>query len=134
MLWWPEAEYQRIVRQVPDVRSVLGTTWRDHTATVESTLLALVPTGPASRTGSATAYCLAANFEEFCGYLRATRADPRQASTMTGYTERLVNLAHSGVPDARQPTAWPPAEDSRCWCGSNARYRRCCQRHPGRAT
>ena len=129
MLWWPEGEYQRLVRQVPDVRSVLGATWRDHTATVESAMLALVPTGPGSRTGGATGYWLAAaDFEGFCGYLEFTRADPRQASTMTGHTARLVFFAESGVPDARPPTPWPPAEDSRCWCGSKARYRRCCLR------
>lgn len=50
LLWWPEAEYQRILRQVPDLRWVLGATWRDHTAKVESAMLALVPT----RTGIPT--------------------------------------------------------------------------------
>ncbi len=130
LLWWPEAEYQRIVRQVPDVRSVLGPTWRDHTATVESAMLALIPAGPASRPGGATAYSLvAADFEHFCGYLRLTCADPRQATTMTGFTARLAGLAENGVRGIRQPIPWPPAEHSRCWCGSSARYGRCCRRH-----
>jgi hypothetical protein len=128
LLWWPEAEYQRIVRQVPDVRLVLGATWREHTATVESAMLTLVPSGPVSRPGGATAYSLvAADFESFCGYLQLTGADPRRATTMTGYTARLIDLAESGV--RRQPIPWPPAERSRCWCGSNACYGRCCRRH-----
>jgi hypothetical protein len=131
LLWWPQAEYQRIVRQLPDVRSALGATWRDHTATVESAMLALVPTEPVSRLGGATAYSLvAAGFEYFCGYLRRTCADPRLATTMTGFTARLIGLAESGTGAIRQPVPWPPPERSRCWCGSNARYGRCCQR-PG---
>jgi len=131
LLWWPQPEYQRIVRQVPDVRSVLGATWRDHTAMVESAMLALVPAGPPSRLGGATAYSLAAaDFEWFCGYLGRARADPRLATTMTGFTAHLIGLAESSAPYIRPPVPWPPTERSRCWCGSNARYGRCCQR-PG---
>ena len=130
LLWWPEAEYQRIVRQVPDVRSVLGATWRDHIVKVESAMLALVPAGPVPSQGEATAYSLAAaEFEYFCGYLRLTGADPRLATTMTGFTARLIGLAEIGARGIRQLVRWPPAERSRCWCGSNARYRRCCRRH-----
>jgi hypothetical protein len=40
LLWWPRAEYLRVVRQVPDLRAILGATWRAHTATVEATLAA----------------------------------------------------------------------------------------------
>lgn len=129
-LWWPEAEYQRIVRQAPDVRSFLGVTWRDHTATVESAMLTLVPAGPPARPGGASACTLtAADFERFCGYVRLTGADPRLATTMTGFTAHLTRSADSGAPGARQPDPWPPGERSRCWCGSNAPYRRCCGRH-----
>ena len=128
LLWWPEAEYQRIVRQVPDVRTVLGATWRDHTAKVESAMLALASTAPVSRPGGATGYTLApADFEHFCGYLGLARADPRLATTMTGFTAHYIGLAESDPDDIRQPVPWPPAERSRCWCGSNAPYRRCCQ-------
>jgi hypothetical protein len=130
LLWWPEAEYQRIVRQVPDARSVLGATWRDHTVTVESAMLALVPAGPVPSQGGATAHSLAAaEFEYFCGYLRLTGADPRLATTMTGFTARLIGLAEIGARGVRQPVPWPPAERSQCWCGSTARYERCCRRH-----
>jgi hypothetical protein len=126
LAWWPEAEYHRIVRQVPDLRSVLGATWRDHTATVESAMRALAE--PASQPRNATAYSLAASdFGNYCGYLRRTGADPRQATTMTGFTARLVGRAEIGVPGIKQPTPWPPAEGSPCWCCSNARYRDCCR-------
>ena len=126
LAWWPEAEYQRVVRQVPDLRSVLGPTWREHTAAVESAMRALVE--PASRQRDATAYSLAAgDFGNFCGYLRRTRADPRHATTMTGFTARLVARAEIGASGIKQPTPWPPADGSWCWCGSNARYRDCCR-------
>ncbi|MGE5288087.1 MAG: SEC-C domain-containing protein [Micromonosporaceae bacterium] len=128
LLWWPEAEYQRIVRQVPDVRSFLGVTWRDHTAMVESAMLALVPPGPVPRRGGASGYSLvAAEFEYFCGYLKVTGADPRQATAMTGLAARLIDRGAGG--GHRQPAPWPPGKRSRCWCGSGARYGHCCQRH-----
>jgi hypothetical protein len=127
LLWWPEAEYQRVVRQLPDLRPVLGATWRDHTATVESAMLALA--GPASLPDGKTAYSLmAADFGHFCGYLRQTSADPRLATTMTGFTAWLISRAEIDA-RIRQPVPWPPAERSRCWCDSRARYSRCCRRH-----
>jgi SEC-C motif len=128
LLWWPEAEYQRIVRQVPDVRSFLGATWRDHTAKVESAMLTLVPAGPLPRLGGTRGYSLVtAEFEYFCGYLKLTGADPRLAPAMTGLAARLIDQGADDV--HRRPIPWPPAERSRCWCGSGARYARCCQRH-----
>lgn len=132
LLWWPEAGYQRIVRQVPELRLVLGATWREHTATVELAMIALAPGVPASQPGGTTTYRLAAaDFGSFCRYLWRTGADPRLATTMTGFTAYLVDLvdlAGSAQTDVRQPIPWPPAERSRCWCGSRARYGRCCRR------
>ncbi|MBO0831530.1 MAG: hypothetical protein J2P29_06125, partial [Actinobacteria bacterium] len=32
--WWPEAEYVRIIRQVPELARVLGDPWRHHTSRV----------------------------------------------------------------------------------------------------
>lgn len=71
----------------------------------------------------------AAEFEYFCGYLRLTGADPRLATTMTGFTARLIGLAEIGARGIRQLVRWPPAERSRCWCGSTGRYGRCCRHH-----
>ena len=31
LLWWPEAEYGRLVRQLPEVAAVLRSPWRGHT-------------------------------------------------------------------------------------------------------
>jgi hypothetical protein len=44
----------------------------------------------------------------------------------------LAALLGSTCPDLRTVapaamTAWPPERNARCWCGSGAKYKRCCR-------
>jgi len=119
LLWWPCAEYGRVVRQIPELRDVLGAPWRGHTARVESAMAAM--SAEATRTSSrATQLSLAAaQYERFAGFLEQIGADPRLAVVMTAFTEH----AEAGDLDA---TGWPPGRRDRCWCGSKKRYHRCC--------
>jgi hypothetical protein len=59
------AEYLRVVRQVPDLRAILGATWREHTAMVEATLTAARTTEPSQLT------LIPAEFGSFTQYLQA---------------------------------------------------------------
>lgn len=43
LLWWPRGEFDRIVGRVPELRRVLGNSWREHTSTVESAMTAARP-------------------------------------------------------------------------------------------
>jgi hypothetical protein len=119
LLWWPSSEYSRVVRQVPQLRDVLGAPWRGHTARVEKTMVAAAgETSPAS--GSAARLSLAAaEYEKFAQYLERTGADPRLASVMTAFTQ------HAGA-GYEHAAPWPPGRRDLCWCGSKKRYHRCC--------
>jgi hypothetical protein len=117
LLWWPSAEYSRVVRQVPELRDVLGSPWRGHTARVEQ---AMANANATSASGGATQRGLAAaEYEKFVQYLERTGADPRLAAVMTAFTE------HAGA-GYKHPARWPPGRRDSCWCGSKKRHQRCC--------
>lgn len=120
LLWWPSAEYGRVVRQVPELREVLGSPWRGHTARVEQAMAnaAAANTTPAGG-GAAQPSLAAADYEKFVQYLERTGADPRLAAVMTAFTE------HAGT-GYKHAARWPPGRRDPCWCGSKKRYHRCC--------
>jgi hypothetical protein len=114
LLWWPDWQYQRLVAQVPDVQEVLGATWQQHRAKVESALTAVRQVQ-----GSRAALSLVrAEFSAYVRFLERAGADPRLADAMTAFTGSAA--AH------QKPDRWPPGRLDRCWCGSGRRYSRCC--------
>ena len=120
LLWWPSAEYGRVVRQVPELREVLGSPWRVHTARVEQAMADAADAATVSASGGATQLSLAAAAQEkFVQYLERTGADPRLAAVMTAFTE------HAGA-GYEHAARWPPGRRDSCWCGSKKRYHRCC--------
>lgn len=116
LLWWPEAHYGRLIRQVPVLGDVLGQPWPDHTRLVESVLRDSTrwsPGAPASQ----TVHLVAGDFDNFTVFLGAQDADPRDPVSLTAY----------GMQESETPVVtWPPKPRQRCWCGSGRRYRDCC--------
>ncbi|MBO0835490.1 MAG: SEC-C domain-containing protein, partial [Actinobacteria bacterium] len=110
--WWPEAEYVRIIRQVPELARVLGDPWRHHTSRVEAALRA------SSRGGERHIKLADVQFPEFVNYLVSTHADTVDAKVLTNFAPTTF---------ARQ--TWPPKARAQCWCGSGSRYRDCCGRY-----
>jgi hypothetical protein len=117
LLWWPSAEYSRVVRQVPELRDLLGSPWRGHTARIEQAMANANTIPPSS--GATQLSLAAAEYEKFVQYLERTGADPRLAAVMTAFTE------HAGA-GYQHPASWPPGRRDPCWCGSKKRYQRCC--------
>ncbi len=113
LLWWPEREYQRLVAQVPDITGLLGITWQQHRANVESALRA------AQLQGNGVALSLVrAEFVAYVGFLEKTGADPRLPEAMTAFTGFAAKH--------QKQNRWPPGRLDRCWCDSGRRYSRCC--------
>jgi hypothetical protein len=115
LLWWPDAEYQRLVAQVPDVRYVIGGTWQQHTAKVESTLRASRHLQPDNRVALSL---VRAEFRAYGQFLELAGSDPRRPEPLTAFT--------SFAAEHQKPLRWPPRRLDRCWCGSGLRYSRCC--------
>lgn len=60
---------------------------------------------------------------------------PARAAEMRDYADRAggsvtdeaIRRAYlDDVAQRRGPVAWPPGRNTRCWCGSGAKYKRCC--------
>jgi SEC-C motif len=127
LLWWPEPDYARVTRQLPELATVLGGPWRGHTGRVQAAM-----TGRASQADgtdravgrAAQPHSLvAADFTQFAQFLEWSRADPLASSTMTAFGALATKLPN--------PVRWPPKDRAPCWCGSGARYRDCCARRGG---
>jgi SEC-C motif len=112
LLWWPEAEYGRLVTQVPEMAAVLGSPWRAHTAQVQAALRAQADQGAS---GLALVAAEAGRFAQFVGQFDA---DPVAPATLTAFT--------AAAAEKSAPVPWPPKRRAPCWCGSGRRYHDCC--------
>ncbi|HYT10654.1 MAG TPA: SEC-C metal-binding domain-containing protein [Mycobacteriales bacterium] len=52
------------------------------------------------------------------GFAERTGGDPLDSAVRQAYVDELVSQGST--------VAWPPPRNSRCWCGSAAKYKRCC--------
>jgi hypothetical protein len=115
LLWWPHAEYQRLIAQVPDLGYVIGATWQQHIAKVESALRTARHQQPDNR---AELLLARAEFNAYVRFLELAGSDPRLPAPMTAFT--------GSAAEQHKPVRWPPRRLDRCWCGSGLRYSRCC--------
>jgi SEC-C motif len=131
LVWWPEPDYVRVTRQLPELATILGSPWRGHTARVQAAMTGEVcppdPAGPAHIEAAGSIVrphaLVAADFSQFAQFLEWSRADPLDPSTMTAF-----GALGRDVP---APVRWPPKDRAPCWCGSGNRYRNCCARAVG---
>jgi hypothetical protein len=126
LMWWPEAEYGRVVRQVPELAAILGSPWPAHAMNVEAALRL------ATRASPGRIWLAAADFGEFTRFVTEQAADPRAAATMTAYTTLTLRpaadrrLGGASTPSAvRKPVRWPPRRRQPCWCRSGRDYQVC---------
>jgi SEC-C motif len=115
MLWWPDPEYRRLVAQVPDVRYVIGATWQQHRAKVESALRAFRQLQPDHRVALSL---VGAEFRDYVRFLELAGSDPRLPEPLTAFAGFAA--------EHQKQVRWPPRRLDRCWCGSGLRYSRCC--------
>jgi hypothetical protein len=119
LVWWPEPEYLRLTRQVPDVADFLGSPWCAHTLRVEAAMRLARPVSVQPP------ILIAATLPAFVDFIERADLDPREPMTMTAFTRTAAeydNLARPNQP----PVRWPPGPRKRCWCGSGRRYQNCC--------
>lgn len=122
LVWWPEPDYTRLTRNLPEFATALGDPWRGHTARVQAAMNGTIgPTAGAAGPAAAPLGALvAADFGQFVQFLEWSRADPLAPSTMTAFGALAQRLP--------APVKWPPKDRAPCWCGSGNRYRDCCAR------
>lgn len=114
VLFWPSAEFDRLLAWWPHLAGVYGADWDDHRGQLERHLSLLWETG---RTGLAVMVGAAGELAQYAAELGG---DPGDVAIRQGYAE---------VVDGQQrEIAWPPGRNEACWCGAPHPYRLCCRR------
>ncbi|WP_067498661.1 SEC-C domain-containing protein [Actinoplanes sp. TFC3] len=106
LLFWPEAEFASLVQQWPALAESYGKSWDEHRAHLEQDLV--------SRTNPVLLRASVAGLTRFAG----SDGDPADPEIRAGYAGRLAG--------ASAQVTWPPERNGSCWCGSGAKYKKCC--------
>ena len=108
LLFWPEAEFTALLTRWPALADSYPTTWDEHRAQIERALT------EASGLGGADLGVVAGTVEGLAAF---AGDDPVDEETLDGYADSLDEV---GL------TSWPPGRNDTCWCGSGAKYKKCC--------
>ncbi len=110
LLFWPRAEFDRLIAQWPALTEPYGATWDEHRAHLERELVRLTGLGRAGL------ILLPGSVTGLTGY--AGSDDPADPSVRGSYARQLA------AGSAR--ITWPPERNGACWCGSGLKYKKCC--------
>jgi hypothetical protein len=111
LLFWPRAEFDRVLAQWPELSPAYGGSWDEHRARLERELVGLAGAG---RTGLAL---LPGSVDGLIGFAGAD-GEPADPKIRAGYARQLA--AGPGQ------ISWPPERNEPCWCGSGSKYKKCC--------
>ncbi|WP_018335570.1 SEC-C domain-containing protein [Actinomycetospora chiangmaiensis] len=99
-IFWPQAAFDRLLQAQPEAAEELGATWDEHRAMIERDLQESDPTDlPLVEVGT----------PDLLAALLADDADDSVAAPEPGFE-----------------LEWPPGRNDPCWCGSGAKYKKCC--------
>ena len=115
ILFWPSDDFDRLLAQWPGQDEVWGADWDTHRTEIEEELQAW------SDTGTHDLSLLAGSFTDLIAFAAGEQADPSGEEVQLDYADSLPE--QSGI-------AWPPPRNARCWCGSGAKYKKCCLPRP----
>lgn len=101
LVFFPEVAFAQLLAARPTVADELGRDWDAHRAVVEGELQAADAEGEVLHVEMATPPLLAAML-----------ADP--------------DTSDEADPEPGPRLAWPPGRNDPCWCGSGAKYKKCC--------
>ncbi|MGQ5261063.1 SEC-C metal-binding domain-containing protein [Micromonospora sp. ZYX-F-536] len=113
LLFWPRAEFDRLLSEHSALAEVYGPDWDAHRARLEKELVRLANTG---KTGLGV---FAATVADLDAYARRRNGDAADQETRAGYAAEVA-----ARPAARIP--WPPERNDACWCGSGLKYKKDC--------
>jgi tetratricopeptide (TPR) repeat protein len=111
LVFWPQAEFDRLLAEQPKLSEAYGETWDEHRAHLERELVRLAGAG---RTGLALLPGSVTGLIRYAG----SDGDPSDPQTRSGYAKQLAA--------APGHISWPPERNGSCWCGSGNKYKKCC--------
>lgn len=111
VMFWPEAEFERLRSRLPAVAGTEGATWDEHRAGIEITLAEWAAAGT---TGLAV---VAGTVDDLLAHAEAAGSAPDDDETIDDYVGSL---------GPERAVEWPPPRNGPCWCGSGLKYKKCC--------
>ena len=111
LLFWPQAEFTALLLRWPALVDSYPATWDEHRAQTRTRPRRGFRDGR-RRPGRGRRHGRRPG-----GLRRTHRSDPTSEETLDEYAD---SLDEAGV------TAWPPGRNDTCWCGSGAKYKKCC--------
>lgn len=111
VLYWPEAELQRMLQRWPDLVEDYGADQAEHRSRVEHHLRSLAHNG-------GRVVVAPGHLDDLLRYAEGRGDKAGEPGTRAAYA---AHLAHAG-----SVLAWPPGRNERCWCGSGLKYKKCC--------
>ncbi|MEU4334221.1 SEC-C domain-containing protein [Micromonospora lupini] len=108
LLYWPQAEFDALLTRWPALVDSYPKTWDEHRAQIERALV------EASGLGGGDLGVVAGTAEGLAAF---AGDGPVDEETLDEYADSLDEV---GL------TAWPPGRNDACWCGSGAKYKKCC--------
>ncbi|MEU4473025.1 SEC-C domain-containing protein [Micromonospora sp. NPDC023888] len=111
LLFWPQAEFDALLLRWPTLVESYPATWDEHRAQTERALV------DASGVGGVDLGVVVGSVAGLAAFAEREGSDPTDEETLDEYADSLTG------PDLR---AWPPGRNDACWCGSGAKYKKCC--------
>ncbi|MEU8257681.1 SEC-C domain-containing protein [Micromonospora inaquosa] len=111
LLFWPQAEFTALLLRWPALGDSYPASWDEHRAQIERAL------AEASGMGGADLGVAVGTVARLAAFADRAGSDPTSEETLDEYADSL---------DEAAVTAWPPGRNDTCWCGSGAKYKKCC--------
>ncbi|PWR12451.1 hypothetical protein DKT68_03215 [Micromonospora acroterricola] len=108
LLFWPQAEFEALLARWPALADSYPATWDEHRAQTERAL------ADAAGLGAADLGVVAGSVAGLASFAEQAGSDPTDEETLDEYADSLDEVA------------WPPGRNDACWCGSGAKYKKCC--------
>jgi tetratricopeptide (TPR) repeat protein len=117
VLFWPEAEFAELLRRWPYQTETFTRSWDAHRTMVETELQAW------SESGHTGLSVIPGTVADLVALIEREGVTVVDEDVQLDYLDELVE---SDVPDV----VWPPPRNGPCWCGSGAKYKKCCLLRP----
>jgi tetratricopeptide (TPR) repeat protein len=116
MAWFPSGDYERATERWPDgLERFTGVGHREYCRSIEADMRVLA----ADRTaGVRVSHVAPVSVDGLIEFSAEESTDPGSADTRSRLAAELLRRGDA--------IAWPPGRNDPCWCGSGAKYKRCC--------
>ncbi|GAA2678402.1 SEC-C metal-binding domain-containing protein [Actinoplanes palleronii] len=112
VLFWPEPELATLLARWPEQAEAYGADWDRHRELLEQTLATWSSSG-VMRLG-----LFRGSVDGLVAFAAATGVEPDDPAVHTDYADTIGDQGGAVV--------WPPQRNAPCWCGSGAKYKKCC--------